>query len=94
MRGRTLPRRQAHWSDLTKTRDSLRASMVLSRPRRPIRGFIADRHEVTRIGVRVILEETVDVNLVGEIDNVDERLSSVQQVKHTGLCWMFRWQIV
>lgn len=81
MRDRTVLRKQAHWSGQTKTRDSLRASMVMSRPRRPIRVFIADRHEVMRIGVRVILEEEVDLKVVGEVDTIDGLFSWVQQSK-------------
>jgi len=81
MRDHTLPRKQVHWNGQTKTKDSSRVSMVQAHPRRPIRVFIADRHEVMRIGIRVILEEERDLKIVGETDNVDELLSGVQQAK-------------
>lgn len=41
----------------------------------PIRVFIADNHEVARIGVRSVLKGVPDVSVVGEADNADDVLA-------------------
>jgi two-component system, NarL family, response regulator DevR len=56
-------------------------SRITSSPCRPIRVFIADGHEVVRAGVRALLEEERDVEVIGEADSADQTLSKSQQTK-------------
>lgn len=45
----------------------------------PIRLFVADKHEVIRIGIRVLFQGEKSVKVVGEAGNMDELLTEIQR---------------
>ena len=48
---------------------------------KPIRILIADDHEIVRKGIRTIISETPDFELVGEVENGNEALQKLKTVK-------------
>jgi DNA-binding NarL/FixJ family response regulator len=47
---------------------------------KPIRVLIVDDHEIVRQGIRAILSESEDIEVVAE---ASDGLAAIQQVKHT-----------
>lgn len=57
------------------------SSSMTASPSRPIRVFIADGYEVVRAGVRAMLEEEEDLDVVGEAHNAEDVFSESCRIK-------------
>jgi DNA-binding NarL/FixJ family response regulator len=81
MRHKTHQRRRGRWDIQNTKRDPSGTSLEKSHAQQPIRVFIADRHEIIRVGVRALLEGAVDLEVVGEADDGNRLLVQVPQAR-------------